>query len=574
MPLFASFSSNSARTLGLTSGAPPGPPTISSSSSTATTYTINFTPVLGSFEIARFEYSLNSGAFTGSISSASTSYTLTGLTPSTAYTVQIRAVDTAGQISDGSNVNSRSTTAEIAPSAPSVTVTQLESGSGTPINATRLRWSYGAASAGTYPVAYYQYRVRTSSSTILDWTTVPMGVGVNNDYTGLNPLTQYFFDVRGVATSNGTTYGSVGTGNATTDNEMTNDYPSVTITNQDTANVTFSYSGGSGGTYGISYYRYRIFNTSWGQTATGTLSTNNSSATVATGLSPDQFFYLLVDAYSATSGNVGVATQRDGRLNPGAPTVNTLSWSGSMNTGTTTAYLQMPAGSYNYSATLVIPGVGTYAGTNSGGTWVWSVGLSFNSSYSMYVYTNNRIGAQSGNTNTRYFTTPAKNQVFQVVPNGYSDRILAATNSSLDGCAASNESYTFGYVPPTDDSVGYVRITTIGIQIKSGGFSNTNTDYLYWAWPGGSTKSYGIYSQLNDNTDATYSLRYHSIDVGGSSLSYGTLNTTFEWVNGNPLGSAARIASGYYGCTPNGAMFFYVRGFYIEGVQTIAGSYS
>jgi len=365
MPLFASFSASSSRSLGLTSGAPPGPPTIDSSSSTATTYTINFTPVLGSFDIARFEYSLNGGAFTGSISSSATSHTVTGLVPSTAYTLQIRAVDSAGQISDGSNVNSRSTTAEIAPSAPTVTVTQLESGSGTPINATRLSVSFTAAPAGTYSVAYHQYRVYRGATLITDWTTTPVGAGVAFPLTGLNTATAHTVDVRGVATGNGTTFGSVGSGTATTDTEIANSAPSVTIVSQDTANVTFDRSNSTGGTYGVSYYQYLVVRNADGVwVASGTLSTSATRYTIATGVSPDQYFTIYLAAISLTSGTQGASGSAVGQLEPGTPTIGTLNWQGGMSANGTTAYLYAVAGSYNYDAYLVINGSTQVAGTH------------------------------------------------------------------------------------------------------------------------------------------------------------------------------------------------------------------
>ena len=260
MPLFSSFSASSARSLGLTSGAPPGPPVITSNSSTATTLTIGITPVLGSFEISRFEYSLNGAGYTGNISGSATTFTFTGLVPSTSYTVRIRAVDASGQISDVSNQITRSTTAEIPPSAPSVSLAQRESSTGTPSNATTLNWSYGVATAGTYPVTSYQYTLYRGATLVSDWAAVPMAPNTNHIIPGLTPATSYTVYVRGVATANGTTYGSNGSATATTDTEILNSAPTVTIDSVTTTTVTFTRGTSSGGTYGVSYYEWEVRN--------------------------------------------------------------------------------------------------------------------------------------------------------------------------------------------------------------------------------------------------------------------------------------------------------------------------
>lgn len=567
MPLFASFSASSSRSLGLTSGAPPGPPTIDSSSSTATTYTINFTPVLGSFDIARFEYSLSGAAFTGSISGSATTHTITGLTPSTAYTLQIRAVDSAGQISDGSNVDSRSTSAEIPPSAPSVTVTQLES-TGTPINATRLNVSFTAAPAGTYSVAYHQYRVYRGATLVTDWTTTPVGAGVTFTLTGLTPASSHTVDVRGVATGNGTTFGSVGSGTASTDTEIVNSAPSVTVNSVTTANVTFTRGTSSGGTYGVSYYRYQIRNNA-GTIVQGPHDLSNASSqfTVATGVGPDEFFYVDVWAISATSGAVGTTGSAYSRLNPSVPSTPTATWNGMSGSSYGTANLIISKPSYATRAFVQVNGGTTYEATDNGSNFTISIGgQAHNSSFTYRCYVQNRLGEASGSA-YRYWDTPKKNQTYEAKPNGTSEFILAATNNAVAPCSPTSVVASFGYIPPSDDQVGYVRIDYVGIQLKTGGFSNTVTSYLYFSYPGGT-----VASSLEANTTSTYSLRYDYVGVGGSSLSGGSIALNFLWVNGNPTGSASRNNDGGFGCLPAGSNWFYAKEFYVQGVQTTAGN--
>jgi hypothetical protein len=586
MPLFASFSASSSRSLGLTSGAPPGPPTIDSSSSTATTYTINFTPVLGSFDIARFEYSLNGGAFTGSISSSATSHTVTGLVPSTAYTLQIRAVDSAGQISDGSNVNSRSTTAEIAPSAPTVTVTQLESGSGTPINATRLSVSFTAAPAGTYSVAYHQYRVYRGATLITDWTTTPVGAGVAFPLTGLNTATAHTVDVRGVATGNGTTFGSVGSGTATTDTEIANSAPSVTIVSQDTANVTFDRSNSTGGTYGVSYYQYLVVRNADGVwVASGTLSTSATRYTIATGVSPDQYFTIYLAAISLTSGTQGASGSAVGQLEPGTPTIGTLNWQGGMSANGTTAYLYAVAGSYNYDAYLVINGSTQVAGTLSGGIWYWTVGLAFNQSYSFAAYSRNRRFTSSSMSNNRYFTTPHKGVSFRFPSSAdYTEKVIAlqGTCGTTD---IGNMVLTLPSSAATENEVGYKYINTINCEFAellthretSGGLSNLNSATRDTQWqivsggtPSGWSSAFGIAFtegglDYNPPPNFTAGPIAYGFYMGGSDINGKTVKVA---VNGTGWGQYQS------NCSPPTTFAFRARNFYVEGYQTVAGSFS
>lgn len=568
MPLFSSFSASSSRSLGLTSGAPPGAPTIDSSSSTATTLTINFTPVVGSFAISKFEYSLNGGAYTGNIASNAVSYEITGLTPSTSYGVRIRAVDEANQISDPSNLETRSTSAEIAPSAPSVTVTQKESGSGTPINATKLDVSFTAASAGTYPVVYHQYRVYRGATLVTDWATTPVGAGVTFTIDSLVPASSHTVYVRGVATANGTTYGTAGSASASTDTEIVNSAPTVTVNSVTTSNVTFTRGTSSGGTYGVSYYRYQIRNGS-GTVVSGPHDLSNSSSqfTVSAGVGPDEYFYVDVWAISSTSSAVGTTGTAYSRLNPSTPSTPTASWDGMSSSSYGTANLTISKPAYATRAFVQVNGGTIYEATDNGSYFSISIGSqAYNSTHTYRCYVQNRLDQASGSA-YRYWTTPSKNQTYNYVGKS-GEFVVAATNSSLDSCAAGSYAVTFGYVPSSDDVPGYIRIDGIGIYLKTGGFSNTVTSYLYHSYPGGTASS-----SLEANTGSTYgSERVEYITVGGSSLSGGTIQLNFLWVSGGPAGSASRFANSGFGCLPNGSGWFYGQDFRVFGVYTTTGN--
>jgi hypothetical protein len=367
---------------------------------TATTITINFSVVLGSFAISKFEYSFNGGAYTGNISGGATSYQFTGLIPSTSYTFRIRAVDVSGQISEPSDLVTQSTSAEIAPSAPSVALTQMESSTGTPINATRLTWSYGVATAGTYPVTSYQYTVYQGATVITGWATVPMAPNTNFTFTGLTPATSYTVYVRAVATANGTIYSSNGSATATTDTEILNSPPSLTITSRDTVNVTFDVSGSTGGTYGVDYYIWLVVRNRDGQWVNSN-TTRSTSNTVNAGTEPDGGFTIYAAARSLVSDSQGGSSSVGGQLNPLVPDAPSIDFSSQSASERGTAYLAWGAVGYATQYQVFRNGV-HYATT---GSTSYNVPVSAGGSWSFFVRAGNRLDQFSGNSNTKLMTT-------------------------------------------------------------------------------------------------------------------------------------------------------------------------
>ena len=590
MPLFSSFSAASSRSLGLTSGAPPGAPVIDSSSSTATTLTINFTPVVGSFPISKFEYSLNSGAFTGNIAGNAVQFEITGLIPSTSYSVRIRATDEAGQISDPSNTETRSTTAEIAPSAPSVTVTQKESGSGTPTNATKLDVSFTAAPAGTYPVAYHQYQVYRGATLVSDWATTPVGAGVTFTIEGLVPASSHTVNVRGVATTNGTTLGATGSGSATTDTEIVNSAPTVTINSVTTTNVTFTRGTSSGGTYGVEKYRYRIRNSGGTVVAGPTDLTSGTSHTVAAGVSPNETFTVDVFAISLTSGASGTIGSANGQLNPLTPSTPTATWSGMTTSTHTTATMTISKPSYATRAFVQLNGGTTYDSVtnsglfvlNGGGTaWTFTLtGVAHNTSNTFRVYVQNRIGGQSGDA-YRYWDTPKKNQPWN---SGYIQ--TSAIYFSTTAACTSEFRYVFGVVPSSDNEVGYIAVNSLYVEgIQQTGtnlngctgasqtLANTGSGNIFWQsdsahpdFTGGFGFTLTTGFSPNWGT-GTFSSRSVSLTTwGGSNISGKYFSI------GSQVGS--RTGGCAVGCSLSGSTLnaYRMRNFLISGVQTTAGN--
>jgi hypothetical protein len=527
--------------------------------------------VLGSFEISRFEYSLNGAGYTGNISGSATTFTFTGLVPSTSHTVRIRAVDASGQISDVSNQITRSTTAEIPPSAPSVTVTQKESSTGTPINATILDVSFGAASAGTYPVVYYQYQVYRGATLVTDWTTTPVGINTTFPISGLTPASSHTVYVRGVATANGTTLGASGSGTASTDTEIANSAPTVTITSQDTVNVTFSRSNSSGGTYGVSYYDWEVRNSVGSVRNSGT--TTNTSLTVNAGVSPNETFTVYVRARSLISNLAGSYGTASGQLNPETPAAPTLSFSSQSASERSTAYLSWNATSYATQYKVFRNGV-EYDTTSSTS---YNVPISAGSNWNFFVRAGNRLNAFSGNSNTKFITTGSTGVPWSSTVStakyiqNYGDCVQGDSISSLIIQAPASAS--------SSGDAGYYYIEKIGFEaLKSSatsfGFSvgDSGTRPLYFqktsgASPGG--WGFGFYSipkfPLSQTTGYFFEI---GVNQGGSDISSVFFKLTTATQFGNNWGAYNSS------CNPTIASSIIGRNIYLVGSVVTATTYS
>lgn len=125
----------------------------------------------------------------GSVSGSVLSYTATGLSPSTAYTFQVKAVDAAGNVSAGSNTVSLTTGVAApdtqAPSAPGNLHVM-----GTPTSSSvALMWNASTDNVGV--TGYKVYRGATLVTTVSGSTT-------SYTVTGLSASTSYSFTVRAV----------------------------------------------------------------------------------------------------------------------------------------------------------------------------------------------------------------------------------------------------------------------------------------------------------------------------------------------------------------------------------------
>lgn len=495
------------------------------------------------------------------------------LSPATTYRVRLRSVAaTSGTITYAA-YQTVTTNAIVAPGAPSF------SSAPAPIAGTAGEFSFkftpSAGSANSYPVASTRYRIRTNNTVpytyLSGYSTFAVVSGETtigtSTYSGaiLYPGTTYYVDLITYDTQG--TASSITSASVTTSAKRNPTAGSVTVaaptydgTNTSSLNVTPS--GFTAGSWPISYYIY----------TTDLVNSYTLSGNSVGGLSPDTAYTVTIAAVD-TQGNTSSGVSGSATTNSPVPSAPSLYWDGGMGStsaGTASLFMTIPSYAVDFFVQYTSDGFASYGtaqftGT-SGGYKTGSIGSQpYNSTMQYRAYVRNKHGYWSSYSNTRVWITPKKNQTYV---NTYlsGEFVLAATNSALSGCSPPPTSLTFGSIPATDDSVGYVRIDYVGVQLKTGGFSNTVTSYLYFSYPGGTAST-----SLSPNTDATYSLRVETISVGGSTLSNGTITLNFLWDAGGAAGSAARLASSIYGCVPNGNNWFYAKDLYVQGVQTTGG---
>jgi len=504
------------------------------------------------------------------------------LSPATQYRVRLRSVAATSGTETYAAYQTVTTNDIVPPNAPtSLTATRVDGNAGE----FSFTFSHTEGTARSYPVSGSQYRVRSNNTEpytyVTGYSTFQQFIGTISIGTStylnaiMSPGSTYYVDTRTYDTQG--RFSTITSASVTLKTKRDPTVGSVTVaaptyngTNTTTLNVTPS--GFTTGSWPISYYQYNFDN---GDSYT-TLSGNSVGGRTA-----NTAYTVYVRAVD-TQGNVSAKANGTATTNSTIPTAPSFAWNNmSANSSVTanaliskpsfaeTAYVEVSSNSFaSYTTYNSVTNPSIVAYDSLYDRWAFSLGgQAFNSTIQYRAYVRNKHGAtgESGYSSVRTWVTPKKNVAYSYT-GVVGEFTLAATNSSLAPCGPSSASITWGYVPPSSDDVGYILIDTVGVQLKTGGFSNTVTDYLYFSYPGGT-----VSTSLGPNTDAIYGLRYDSISVGGSSLSGGTIALNFLWVNGNPTGSAARLANSIYGCIPNGSSWFYAKDFYVTGVQTTSG---
>ncbi|MCL9806035.1 GEVED domain-containing protein [Flavobacterium amniphilum] len=161
--------------------APTAPTNLAASGTTQTTTNLTWTAATDN--VAVTSYDVYQGA-TIIGNTATTSYNVTGLTASTAYTFSVRAKDAAGNVSTASNTVNVTTSAPVVDTTAPTTPTNLAA-SGTTSSSTNLSWTASTDNIGVTGYDVYQGAtvVGTTASTTFN-------------VTGLAASTAYTFSVR------------------------------------------------------------------------------------------------------------------------------------------------------------------------------------------------------------------------------------------------------------------------------------------------------------------------------------------------------------------------------------------
>ncbi len=169
-------------TAGSTDTIAPTAPTLSASGTTQTTTDLSWSGATDNVAVTGYDV-LRNGVVIGSTTTATT-FAVTGLTASTAYTFNVRAKDAAGNVSVNSNTVNVTTLAPVADTTPPTAPTL--SASGTTQTTTNLSWS-----GATDNVAVTGYDV-LRNGVVIGSTTTATTFAV----TGLTASTAYTFNVR------------------------------------------------------------------------------------------------------------------------------------------------------------------------------------------------------------------------------------------------------------------------------------------------------------------------------------------------------------------------------------------
>jgi len=157
---------------------PPSAPVLSNSLTSTNSTLLSWSGATDNVAVVSYDVYRN-GSFLAN--TTNTTYSVTGLTPSTSYTFFVRAKDAAGNVSANSNVlNVTTLTPDVTPpSPPTLTASSTTSSS------TALSWSGATDNVGV--TAYDVYR----GATLINTTAT-----TSFNVTGLAPLTSYSFSVR------------------------------------------------------------------------------------------------------------------------------------------------------------------------------------------------------------------------------------------------------------------------------------------------------------------------------------------------------------------------------------------
>lgn len=445
----------------------------------------------GGNPITTYQYSTDGGATwqtrtVGSTSSpmvisALSSNGTTALTNGTTYSVQLRAVNSAGTGSASVSVSATPTTVPGAPTSVS---------SSPVVSAINLEWTAPSSNGGA---AVSDYLIEMSANGGSTWTTFNDGSSstTSASVTGLTNGTQYIFRVSAV--------NSVGTGVAslwTTSvaPRTAPGTPSNLVLVAGASSITASWTAPSSGGSTITDYivEYSTDNATWVTFSDG-LST--TAGTTISGLTNGTAYYVRVSAVNVAGAGTAItsASTSTPRTTPSAPSINSIVADDSelsirFTAGATGGSVVT---SYQYS-------------TNGGSTWVTASG------------TTSPIAITGLTNGTRYQVAL---RAVNIVGSGAASNILASTPRTTPGA-------------PTISSVtaGANQATVVISLDSNGGSPVTNYEYRTYdgSWTGWETASATASPLVIGNlvNGTTYDLQIRAVNAAGPGTSSSSQSVT------------------------------------------------
>ena len=290
----------------------PGAPTgVGATAQSSTSIAVSWTAVTGATSYTIFRSATSGGTYAQVGTSASSPYTDVGLTPSTAYFYEVKAINSAG--TSGYSSEATATT-----SAPPVVAPGIPTGVGaTAQSSTSIAVSWTAVTGAT---SYKVFRSPTSGS---GYTQV--GAPTSSPYTdvGLSASTPYYYVVKAVNSAGESGYSSEATATTSAPPVVAPGIPTgVGATAQSSTSIAVSWTAVTGAT------SYKVFRSATSGGTYAQVGTPASSPFTDVGLSPSTPYFYEVKAVNSAgesgySSEVAATTQAPPVQAPTAPTVVT-----------------------------------------------------------------------------------------------------------------------------------------------------------------------------------------------------------------------------------------------------------
>jgi chitodextrinase len=447
--------------------APTVPSGVTATANSATQVTVAWTASTDAVGVTSYRVRQGGVDVTGHTADAGSPAVITGLSPSTAYSFTVSAVDASG------NRSAESTAATVTtPAAPDTTAPTVPSSvTATANSATQVTVAW---TASTDAVGVVSYRVRRGG---VDVTGHTADAGSPAVITGLSPSTAYSFTVSAVDAAGNRSAESTAatvTTPAAPDTTAPTVPAGVTATTNSSTQITVAWSA-STDAVGVASYRLR----KGGVDVTGATALTGTSFAV-TGLTPSTLYSFTVSAVDAAGNRSAESTAATATTSAPpdttAPTVPTgvtatadsssqvtVSWTASTDAVGVTSYRLRQGG-------VDVTGATAVAGTSFAVT-----GLSPSTLYSFTVSAVDAAGNRSAESSAATATTPAAvARTFYVSPTG---------SDAADGLTPATAWATVSKVNATTLS------WTDTVLFARGGTWNT---VLTVAAPGVSIGAYGV----------------------------------------------------------------------------------